>query len=121
MVCPLEVPEAAAGVGRVLTVVVEEESATAAALGFQSYPECAGGADEGVACAGFAGATSEEGLMPLAAVKWMMGAGCKGIAGAQAQKHKACSTLTEASGWVAGRRLASHVGHAVAIEQMQEN
>jgi hypothetical protein len=29
--------------------------------------------------------------------------------------HKACSTW-KASGWVVGRRLVGHVGHAVAIE-----
>ena len=119
--CRLEVPEAAAEAGQVLMVVAEGASVTSATWGYQSYLECAGEADGGAACAGLADETSIEGLMPSAAVEWMMGAGCKEIAGAQVQKHRVCSTSTEASGWAAGRRSASHAGHAVATEQMQEN
>lgn len=114
-------PEAAAEAGQVLMVVAEGASVTSATWGYQSYLECAGEADGGAACAGLADETSIEGLMPSAAVEWMMGAGCKEIAGAQVQKHRVCSTSTEASDWAAGRRSASHAGHAVATEQMQEN
>ena len=114
-------PEAAAEAGQVLMVVAEGASVTSATWGYQSYLECAGEADGGAAYAGLADETSIEGLMPSAAVEWMMGAGCKEIAGAQVQKHRACSTSTEASDWAAGRRSASHAGHAVATEQMQEN
>lgn len=49
------------------------------------------------------------------------GAGCKATAAALAQTHTVCSTSTEASGWVAGRRLAFHAGHAVVTEQKQES
>lgn len=102
-------------------VVAEGASVTSATWGSQSYPECVGEADGGAACVGLADETSIEGLMPSAAVEWTMGAGCKGIAGAPVQKHRVCSTLTEASGWAAGRRLASHAGHAVATEQTPES
>jgi hypothetical protein len=96
-------------------------SVTSEALGFPSYLECAGEADGGAACAGLAGATSTEDLMPWAVAESKRGAGCTAIAEAPVLKRTVCSTWTEASGLVADRKLAFHAGRAVVIEQMQES
>lgn len=101
-------------------VVAEAESVTTAASGFHSYPAYVGAVGGGAACAGLADETSEEGWMPWAVGAQRIDVG-KAIAEAQVQRHKVCSTLTEASGWVVGRRLAFHAGHAVVTEQMQES
>lgn len=116
-----EEPAAAAEEGQDLKVGAEAVFVTFATLGFRSYLECADEADEDAAYAGPAGATSTEGLMPLAVAELKMGAGCTAIVEAPAQNHTVCSTWTGASGWVAGRRLACHADHAVVIEQMQGN
>lgn len=119
--CPLEELEVAAAVGQDLTEGAEVVSVTSATSDFQSCLECEDGVDEGAACADLAGATSREDSMPWAVAEQKMGAGCKVIAEAPAQKHMACSTSIEASGRVAGRRSAFHAGRAVVIEQMQES
>lgn len=108
-------------VGRDLTEGAAEVFVTFAASGFQSCLGCEDEAGEGAACAGLAGATSEEDLMPWAAVEWKKDAGCKVTAAAPAQTRTVCSTSTEASGWVAGRRLAFHAGRAVVTGQKQES
>jgi hypothetical protein len=120
-VCPLAEPEAVAEVGRDLTEGAAEVSVTFAVLGFQSCLGYEDEAGEGAACAGLAGVTSKEGSMPWVAVELKKGAGCKATAAALAQTRTVCSTSTEASGWVAGRRLAFHAGRAVATEQKQES
>lgn len=102
-------------------VGAEAVSVTIAASGFQSYLACVGEAGEDAACAGLAGETSEEGSMPWAVAGQRFDAGYKAIAEVQVQRHMVCSTLTVASGWAAGRRLAFHAGRAVVIEQMQES
>ena len=119
--CQLEEPGAAAAVGRDLKEGAAEVSVTFAASGFQSYLGCEDEAGEGAAYAGLAGVTSEGGLMPWAAVESKKGAGCKATAAAPAQTRTVCSTSTEASGWVAGRRLVFHAGRVVVTEQKQEN
>lgn len=119
--CPLEEPEAAAVVGQDLTAGAAEVPVTFAASDFHSYQGCEDEAGEGAACAVLAGVTSKEGSTPWAAVESKKGAGCKATAAALAQTHTVCSTSTEASGWVAGRRLAFRAGRAVVIEQKQES
>lgn len=119
--CRLAVAVAAAVVDQGLTAVAEVVSVTSATSGSQSYLECVGEADGGAACAGLVGATSRGGSMPWVVVEQKMGADCREIAGAQAQKRKVCSTSTEASGSEAVRRLASHADHAVVTEQMPES
>jgi hypothetical protein len=58
---------------------------------------------------------------PLAAAARMMDVEDMAIAAALFATRKVCSTLTGASGWEAGRRLAFHVDRAGVTVQMQEN
>jgi hypothetical protein len=118
LVYHLEDPVVGLAAGQVQMEAFGEEFATCATLGFQSFLVCEDGAGEGAASADLAaGVTLRVDLAPLAAEALMMGAGGTETVGVPPTTRKECSTSTVASGWEAGRRWASHVGHAVGTGQ----